>query len=240
MPKLPKPAKAVAKKAVQKKTKGISKAKKVAKKEKHEEKPFSAFRPHPWHGLDFGPGAKDMVNAFIEITPYDLVKYEIDKKSGFIRVDRPQLTSSTPPTLYGFIPRTLSAERCAKVAGLPKGDGDPLDICVLSERPINRGEILMEVRVVGGLLMEDGGEADDKIIAVLKDDAIWNDAKDVKDLPQKLIERLEHYFLTYKMKIGEKESKVKIHKIYGIEHARKVLDASVADYNEKYGHYLKK
>ena len=109
MPKLPKPAKAVAKKAVQKKTKGISKAKKVAKKEKHEEKPFSAFRPHPWHGLDFGPGAKDMVNAFIEITPYDLVKYEIDKKSGFIRVDRPQLTSSTPPTLYGFIPRTLSA-----------------------------------------------------------------------------------------------------------------------------------
>ncbi len=216
MPKLPSQAKVAPKKAVQKKTKAISKAKKVEKNEKHE-KPFSAFRPHPWHGLDFGPGQKDMVNAFIEITPYDLVKYEIDKKSGFIRVDRPQLTSSTPPTLYGFIPRTLSAARCAKVAGLPKGDGDPLDICVLSERPINRGEILMEVRVVGGLLMEDGGEADDKIIAVLKDDAIWSDAKDVKDLPQKLIERLEHYFLTYKMKIGEKESKVKIHKIYGIE-----------------------
>ncbi len=233
-------AKKVSNKEVAKKTKGIVKAKKGPKKAHHEEKPFSAFRPHPWHGLDFGPGSPDMVNAFIEITPYDLVKYEIDKKSGFIRVDRPQLTSSTPPTLYGFIPRTLCANRCAKVAGLPKGDGDPLDICVLSERPINRGEILMEVRVVGGLLMEDGGEADDKIIAVLKDDAIWSEAKDVKDLPKKLIDRLEHYFLTYKMKIGEKASSVKIHKVYGIEHARKVLDASVADYNEKYGRYLKK
>ena len=181
-----------------------------------------------------------MVNAFIEITPFDLVKYEIDKKTGYMRVDRPQLTSSTPPTLYGFIPRTLSGERCAKLAGLPKGDGDPLDIVVLSERPINRGEIIMEVRVVGGLLMEDGGEADDKIIAVLKDDAIWKDAMDVKDLPSKLVERLEHYFTTYKMKVGEKESKVKIHKIYGADLAKKVVQASILDYNEKYGKYLSK
>jgi inorganic pyrophosphatase len=112
-----------------------------------------------------------------------LVKYEIDKASGFIRVDRPQRTSSTPPTLYGFIPRTLCAERVAKLAGLPKGDMDPLDICVLSERPINRGEVIMEVRLVGGLLMEDGGEADDKIVAVLKDDAIWSEAKNITDLP---------------------------------------------------------
>ena len=206
---------------------------------KEEEKPFSQFRPHPWHGLEVGPNSPDMLNAFIEITPFDLVKYEIDKKTGFLRVDRPQLTSSTPPTLYGFIPRTLSAARCAKVAGLPKGDGDPLDICVLSERPINRAECIMEVRVVGGLLMEDGGEADDKIIAVLKDDAIWSEAKSVEDLPAKLIERLEHYFLTYKMKVGEKESKVKIHKIYGVDHARKVVNASIADYNEKYAKYLK-
>ena len=83
--------------------------------------------------------------------------------------------------------------------------------------------------------MEDGGEADDKIVAVLKDDAIWQDARDVKDLPQRLVERLQHYFLTYKMKIGEKESSVKVHKIYGIEHARKVVEASIADYNETYG-----
>ncbi len=188
-----------------------------------ESLPFSQFRPHPWHGLEVGPNPPDMVNAFIEITPFDLVKYEIDKKTGFLKVDRPQLTSSTPPTLYGFIPRTLSGDKCAELAELPKGDGDPLDICILSERPINRAEVIMEVRVIGGLLMEDGGEADDKIIAVLKDDAIWNDAKSIEEIPPKIVERLEHYFLTYKMKIGEKESKVKIHKVYGVDHARKVV-----------------
>ena len=220
------------------KTKSIKKADKSSKNEVAE-KPFSQFRPHPWHGLEVGANSPNIVNAYIEITPFDLVKYEIDKKTGFLKVDRPQLTSSTPPSLYGFIPRTLSAERCAKLAGLPKGDGDPLDICVLSERPINRAEVIMEVKVVGGLLMEDGGEADDKIIAVLKDDAIWNETKSVEELPAKLVERLQHYFLTYKMKIGEKDSKVKIHKVYGAEHARKVVQASIADYNEKYGKYLK-
>jgi inorganic pyrophosphatase len=111
---------------------------------------------------------------------------------------------------------------------------DPLDICVLSERPINRAEVIMEVRVVGGLLMEDGGEADDKIVAVLKDDAIWNDSKDISQLPERLIERLEHYFLTYKMRPGEKNTSVKIHKIYGSEHAQKVVQASIEDYHEAY------
>lgn len=93
----------------------------------------------------------------------------------------------------------------------------------------------MEVRVVGGLLMEDGGEADDKIVAVLKDDAIWSDARDISDIPNRIVERLQHYFLTYKMKIGEKESSVKVHTIYGAEHAIKVVEASIADYNEIYG-----
>ena len=92
----------------------------------------------------------------------------------------------------------------------------------------------MEVRVVGGLLMEDGGEADDKIVAVLKDDAIWSDARDISDIPSRIVERLQHYFLTYKMKIGEKESSLKVHTIYGAEHAIKVVEASIADYNEIY------
>lgn len=181
-----------------------------------------------------GPNPPDFLNAFIEITPFDLVKYEIDKASGFIRVDRPQRTSSTPPTLYGFIPQTLCASRVAKLGRLAKGDMDPLDICVLSERPINRGEVIMEVRLIGGLLMEDNGEADDKILAVLKDDAIWADAKDIGDIPQRLVERLQHYFLTYKMKVGEKKSTVKVDKIYGLKHARKVIEASIADYKEHY------
>lgn len=187
-----------------------------------------------------GTNPPDQVYAFIEITPFDLVKYEIDKQTGFIRVDRPQRSSSTPPTLYGFIPRTLCADRVAKLAGLVKGDMDPLDICVLSERPINRGEVIMEVRVVGGLLMEDGGEADDKIVAVLKDDAIWSEAKNITDLPERLVERLQHYFLTYKMKPNEKKSNVHVHQIYGSEHARRVVEASIADYNEKYGKKGKK
>ena len=191
------------------------------------------FRPHPWHGLSVGPQPPDLVNAFVEITPFDLVKYEVDKVSGFLRVDRPQRSSSTPPTLYGFIPRTLCGDGVAKVAGLQHGDGDPLDICVLSERPIARAEVILDVRVLGGLLMEDGGEADDKIVAVLKDDAIWSEARDITDLPKRLIERLQHYFLTYKMRPGEKPT-VKVQQIYGVQRARQVVEAAIADYRAAY------
>ncbi len=195
--------------------------------------PHQRFRPHPWHGLSVGPQPPDLVNAFVEITPFDLVKYEVDKVSGFLRVDRPQRSSSTPPTLYGFIPRTLCGDGVAKVAGLQHGDGDPLDICVLSERPIARAEVILDVRVLGGLLMEDGGEADDKIVAVLKDDAIWSEARDITDLPKRLIERLQHYFLTYKMQPGEKPT-VKVQQIYGVQRARAVVEAAIADYRAAY------
>jgi len=195
--------------------------------------PHQRFRPHPWHGLSVGPQPPDLVNAFVEITPFDLVKYEVDKVSGFLRVDRPQRSSSTPPTLYGFIPRTLCGDGVAKVAGLQHGDGDPLDICVLSERPIARAEVILDVRVLGGLLMEDGGEADDKIVAVLKDDAIWSEARDITDLPKRLIERLQHYFLTYKMQPGETAT-VKVQQIYGVQRARQVVEAAIADYRAAY------
>ena len=195
--------------------------------------PHQRFRPHPWHGLSVGPQPPDLVNAFVEITPFDLVKYEVDKVSGFLRVDRPQRSSSTPPTLYGFIPRTLCGDGVAKVAGLQHGDGDPLDICVLSERPIARAEVILDVRVLGGLLMEDGGEADDKIVAVLKDDAIWSEARDITDLPKRLIERLQHYFLTYKMRPGETAT-VKVQQIYGVQRARQVVEAAIADYRAAY------
>ena len=80
---------------------------------------FSRWRPHPWHGLPVGPEAPKVVYAYIEITPYDTVKYEVDKESGYLRVDRPQRYSSQPPTLYGFIPQTYCAERVCKLS--PKG-----------------------------------------------------------------------------------------------------------------------
>ena len=135
---------------------------------------FYRWRPHPWHGLEVGPGAPDIVNAYIEITPFDLMKYEVDKVTGYLCVDRPQRGSSYPPALYGFIPRTYCGPRVAKLCTAAKrGDGDPMDVCVMSERPINRSEVILRVRVVGGIKMIDDGEADDKIVAVLQNDLVW-------------------------------------------------------------------
>jgi len=195
---------------------------------------YQAFRPHPWHGLSAGPAPPERVHAFVEITPFDLVKYEVDKASGYLRVDRPQRSSSTPPTIYGFVPRTLCGRRVAALAGAERGDGDPVDVCVLSERPIARAEIILDVHVVGGLLMIDRGEADDKIVAVLRDDAIWAQARDLADLPPTLVERLQHYFATYKLRPGE-PSRTEIRAVYGRDRALDVVRASLADYADQWG-----
>lgn len=191
-------------------------------------------RPHPWHGLRCGDDPPRILQAFIEITPFDLVKYEVDKESGYLRVDRPQRTSATPPMLYGFVPRTLCASRVASLSSHTKrADGDPLDICVLSERPINKSDLVLAVRVVGGLQMLDDGEADDKIIAVLVGDPVWDDARDIADLPPLVIERLQHYFSTYKMHIGE-ASTISIRDVYGYDRAAKVVEAAMEDYRAVY------
>jgi inorganic pyrophosphatase len=197
--------------------------------------PFYRWRPHPWHGLEVGPDPPTLVNAYIEISPFDLVKYEIDKETGYLRVDRPQRSSSQPPTLYGFIPRTYCSE---KVGALCKpgriGDGDPLDICVVSERPINRAEVILHARVVGGIQMIDAGEADDKIVAVLDQDSFWCDVSDISELPAVLVERLSHYFSTYKMVPGEEEA-FSIEKVFDKEHAFKVIEAAIEDYEAFFG-----
>ena len=196
--------------------------------------PFYRSRPHPWHGLEAGPKAPTVVNAYIELTPFDLVKYEIDKVTGYLRVDRPQRTSSQPPTLYGFIPRTYCGRRVADLSPVSKcGDKDPLDVCVISERQINRSEVILTARVIGGLQMVDNGEADDKIIAVLDQDEVWAHAHDLKDLPKPLVERLRHYFSTYKMVRGENHQQ-SIEQIYGADDACKVIEAAMQDYNEVY------
>jgi inorganic pyrophosphatase len=196
---------------------------------------FYRWRPHPWHGLDVGPHPPEVVHAYIEITPMDLMKYELDKFTGYLRVDRPQQSSSQPPTLYGLIPRTYCGERVAvMMEGALRGDGDPLDICVLSERQITHSEVILNARVVGGLPMNDGGEADDKIIAVLENDAVLAEVNDITQLPGIIVERLRHYFSTYKLIPGEK-SKVTIDKAYNRDHALKVISAAMADYEEEYG-----
>lgn len=197
--------------------------------------PFYRWRPHPWHGLDTGPDTPRIVHAYIEITPFDFVKYEVDKATGYLRVDRPQRSSSLPPTLYGFIPRTFCAERVGALSpNASQGDGDPLDITVITERPINRSEVILNARVIGGLQMVDGGEADDKIIAVLDNDSFWENVHDIQDLSDVLIQRLRHYFSTYKLVPGEPPD-VSIDSIYGYDHAIKVIQASIEDYNEIYG-----
>src|SRR5687768_8174806 len=171
---------------------------------RHNKSKISRYRPHPWHGLPVGPEPPDVLNAFIEITPFDLMKYEVDKASGYLRIDRPQRSSSQPPTLYGFIPRTYCHERVRALAPeATRGDGDPLDVCVLSERVIARNEILVRARIIGGLQMVDNGEADDKIISVLENDYVWGDARDINDVPAVLVERLQHYLVTYKLVPGE-------------------------------------
>ena len=191
---------------------------------------FSEWRPHPWHGLPTGREPPVFVNAYIEITPFDLIKYEVDKASGYLRVDRPQRGSSQTPALYGFIPRTYCGDNVRSLCpDAQRGDGDPLDICVISERPIDHSEIIVPARVVGGLQLLDRGEADDKIIAVLENDLIWGEAQEVADLPPILIERLRHYFSTYKLVSGE-EPPIQIRNTYGRAHAVQVINASIEDY----------
>lgn len=197
--------------------------------------PFYRWRPHPWHGLSAGSEPPRIVHAFIEITPFDLMKYETDKETGYLRVDRPQRSSSQPPTLYGFIPRTYCGERVgALTESAARGDGDPLDICVLSERPISRSEVILSARVVGGLQMIDNDEADDKIIAVLENDNFWEKVNDVAEIPEILVQRLRHYFSTYKLVPGP-GAPVAIERTYDRAHAERVIQAAIEDYKEAFG-----
>jgi inorganic pyrophosphatase len=195
---------------------------------------FHPWRPHPWHGLEIGPEPPRIVNAYIELTPFDMVKYEIDKQTGYLRVDRPQRTSSQPPVLYGFIPQTICGERLCRLSPQARrGDGDPLDICVISERPISKSEIVLTVQVVGGLRLIDDGEADDKIVAILQNDYVWAHTTTIGELPPVLIERLVHYFKTYKLVAGE-APRITTVEVYDHEHAWKAIEAAMADYREAY------
>src|SRR5688572_30917099 len=192
---------------------------------------FAEWRPHPWHGLEAGRELPLWVNAYIEITPFDLIKYEVDKASGYLRVDRPQRTSSQPPSLYGFIPRTYCGAKVAALCpGAQRGDGDPLDICVISERPIARSELIVPARVVGGLQLLDRGEADDKIVAVLEGDFVWGEVRELGELPKILVERLHHYFSTYKLVPGA-QPQITVQRSYGVELAERVVAAALADYS---------
>jgi inorganic pyrophosphatase len=199
-----------------------------------------SYRPHPWHGLEPGPRFPETVQAYIELVPTDGVKYEIDKWSGYLKIDRPQRFSSFCPTLYGFVPRTYcgAAVAAVEIPGGPAvtcGDGDPLDICVLTDRPISRGEILLEARPIGGLRMVEAGEADDKIIAVLVGDPTFGELRTLGELATAVVDRLRHYFLTYKQIPGESPARITVDPVYDVAAAHAVLTAAREDYRREFG-----
>ncbi len=199
-------------------------------------------RAHPWHGVDLGAQAPERVMAYVEIVPTDTVKYELDKESGILKVDRPQQFSNVCPALYGFLPRTYCAARVAASAsertGKPveAGDGDPLDVCILSEKSFSHGDVLLRARPIGGLLLLDHGEADDKILAVLEGDAAYGHLTDVAELPRALVARLEHYFLTYKRAPGADRVEQEIARVYGRSEAYTVIERSREDYDANFPH----
>ncbi|MFK7921264.1 MAG: inorganic pyrophosphatase [Bacteroidia bacterium] len=201
------------------------------------------YKSHPWHGVQIGPDAPEEVISFIEVVPSDTVKYEVDKKTGYLKVDRPQKFSNIVPALYGFVPQTYCmeevAEYCMDKTGKEGiiGDGDPLDICVLTERDITHGDILVPAIPIGGFRMIDGGEADDKIIAVLKGDEVYEDWKDISDCAPAIIRRLKHYFLTYKENPDSKDvaPRCEITHTYGREEALEVIKRSMNDYRTRFG-----
>jgi inorganic pyrophosphatase len=198
------------------------------------------FQAHPWHGVTPGPKTPELVNAYIEIVPTDAVKYELDKASGHLRIDRPQRFSSMSPTLYGFIPQTYCgrevAELCEQRTGRVgiEGDKDPMDICVLSEKAFAHGSFFLHARPIGGLRMIDGNQADDKIIAVLESDLAYGKFDEIGDVPQGLIDRLKHYFLSYKQLPIEKEKKVEIIDVYDRTEALDVITRSHRDYQAEF------
>ena len=140
---------------------------------------------HPWHGVHYGENAPRIVNAIIEIPQGSIAKYEIDKPSGLLKLDRVIYSSFYYPSNYGFIPQTYG------------DDKDPLDILVLSSISI-QPLCLVEAKVIGVMQMIDGGDADDKIIAVAANDPGINYYNNIEELPKHFFSELRHFFEEYK------------------------------------------
>jgi inorganic pyrophosphatase len=200
----------------------------------------TSFGAHPWHGIAIGAEFPAMVRVYIETVPTDTVKYELNEESGILTIDNLQSASSVCPGLYGFVPRTYCGERVASLcpgatgAAPLVGDGHPLDICVLSERAAFSGDILLKAVPIGGLSLRDGGEVDDKLIAVLPEDTIHGGWHDIADCPAPLLDRLRHYFLDSEQTVGGEMRVREIAHDYGATHAQRIIRAGYADYLERF------
>lgn len=203
------------------------------------------YKAHPWHGISCGEKCPNEVTVFIEIVPCDTIKYEIDKISGYLMIDRPQKFSNIVPSLYGFIPKTYCGKKVAEllcsvgIENVHSGDHDPLDVLVLTSHKVSHGNILLNAIPIGGFCMIDKNEVDDKIIAVLVDDHIYGCIKDISELTTDVISRLKHYFLTYKLDPEKQIQSVFIEKSYGSEHAKQVIKTSIEDYNNYIANEMK-
>jgi len=145
------------------------------------------------------------------------------------------------PALYGFIPQTFCGQQvaalCAQRTGREgiQGDKDPMDICVLTEKTFAQGNFFLHARPIGGLRMIDGEQADDKIIAVLESDLAYGLIENIGDCPQALVDRLKHYFLSYKQLPGDSPKKVEIVAVYDRAEALDVINRSLSDYRKEWG-----
>ncbi len=174
---------------------------------------------HPWHGAHYGDKAPQIVTALIEISQGSRTKYEIDKKTGLLKLDRVIYSSFHYPVNYGFIPQTL---------GL---DNDPLDILVISSQAI-QPLCLVEATVIGNMQMIDTGDQDDKIIAVAAKDPSVNHISHVDELPKHFFTELRNYFEQYKVL---ENKQVQINNFQNKEEAFAVINEAIALYIQKFG-----
>jgi inorganic pyrophosphatase len=173
---------------------------------------------HPWHGAHYGKGAPAIVTGLIEIPQGSRAKYEIDKETGLLKLDRVIYSSFHYPINYGFIPQTFGQ------------DGDPLDICILSSQSI-QPLCLVEATVIGNMQMIDSGEADDKIIAVATKDPSVNYISDINELPRHFFNELRNYFEQYKVL---ENKQVEIREFQDKVTAYTVINEAIELYKQKF------
>jgi len=174
---------------------------------------------HPWHDVALPADRKTWFPVVIEIPKGSTVKYELDKTTGLLRVDRILFSSVYYPENYGFVPRTFC------------DDGDPLDVLVLCQEPIVP-QAIMRVRSIGLMSMRDEKGIDDKIIAVHIDDPHYADHAHIDELPPHRLRELEQFFRDYKML---EDKKVDVDGFRGPAEAQEVLEAAIALYDRKFG-----
>lgn len=178
----------------------------------------SKYTLHPWHGVSLGEKAPQIVTSVIEIPEGSRTKYEVDKASGLIKMDRVLFSAYHYPANYGFMPQTLGE------------DGDPLDVLVLSHDSL-QPLTLVDAKIIGVMHMIDQGEGDDKLIAVANDDCTVNGYNEISELPSHILETIQNFFESYKT-LEKKE--VEVSGYASKEVAISIIEKAIVAYKEKY------